>query len=495
MSAGPTTASDHKFGFLFRALRHRNYRLFFTGHGISLIGTWMQGAAVGWLIRDLAEKEGVSAEFWLGMVPFIGQLPTFFLPLLTGVLADRWSRRRILIGTQVLAMVQAICLAIVAASGYAQIWHVMVLAACIGLINSFDIPARQSFVVDLVDDRRDLGNAIALNSSLVNSARLIGPLIAGTLIAYISTTSCFILNAVSYLAVLAALLAMTLPPRTAAKTKQHVLHGLKEGFLYATSSRPIRTVLMLLALISFMGVSYGVLMPVVARDVLKGDSLTFGMLLSSAGAGALCGAGFLASRRTVRGIKTNIAVAAAIFGGGLMAFSFSRSLWLSLPLMMVTGFGMMVTTASSNTFLQAIVDDDKRGRVMSFWTMSFMGMVPFGSLFTGSMAHYLGEGLPPGAGAMKTLLIGGAACVVAAILFATRLPMLRRETHPIYLRKGLIPQVTMAAGNSAPTTSGEEPAGMTNPAQGDIAAAARSPLSGEDLQKPADAGENCPDRK
>lgn len=424
--------------YIFRALRHRNYRLFFIGQGTSVIGTWMQGATLSWLVMSLAIRQGVSPEFWLGLIPFVGQLPTFLLPIFTGVLADRWSRRRIMLCTQSLAMLQSFTLGLLAYLGIIELWQVMCLALSLGLISSFDIPARQSFVVHMIDDRNDLTGAIALNSSVVNFARLIAPPIAGWIIARYSVSVCFFINSASYLAVIVALLAMRVPPQPP-RVHRHVLHGLVEGFHYVASSPPIRSVLMLLALISFMGVTYGVVMSRVATNELAASAKawglapaqTFGFLLGGAGFGALIGVGYLASRRSVRGMKTIIAVGAGIFGAALVAFSFSHTLWISLPLMAAVGFGMMTTTSASNTFLQAIVDDDKRGRVMSFWVMSFMGMVPFGSLFSGSVAHSFGR--------MTALRVGGLACMAGAAIFATRLRKLRAITFPIYRQKQMEP--------------------------------------------------------
>lgn len=432
-------SSPGRLKFLVRALRHRNYRLFFAGQGVSVVGTWMQMTAMGWLIPILADRDHRSAEFYLGLIPFIGQLPTFCLPLLTGVLADRWNRRRVLMVTQALSMIQALALAVLVYADAAGLWQVAVLALALGLINSLDIPTRQSFVVDMVDDRGDLSNAIALNSSLINAARIVGPLIAGAIIALIGIGNCFLLNGLSFIAVLAALGAMRLPPPARHGGHGPVWQGMVEGFRYVRAHRPIRAILMLLALVSFMGVSYAVLMPVVARDILHGDVHTYSTLLSSAGVGALIGVVFLAFRSTVHGLKKVIAICAGGFGVGLIAFGFSRFLWLSVGLMVACGFFMMVTIAACNTFLQAVVDDDKRGRVMSLWTMSFMGMAPFGSLFTGALGHAIGP--------MAAISVGGAVCLAGAIVFATRLKALRQLTRDIYVRKGLIPDLTMASAN------------------------------------------------
>lgn len=442
--------------FLLRALRHRNYRLFFFGQLVSVTGMWMQGVALGWFVKDLAKAAGKSPELWLGMVPFIAHLPNCILPSLTGVLADRWNRRRILLVTQSLMMFQALVLAGLVYAGAAEMWHILLLVGALGLARAFDIPARQAFTVDMLDDRADLGNAIALNSSLVNAARLIGPVFAGVLIATIGAATCFLINGLTFIAIILALLAMRITSVQSSSPNGRVLEALKEGFAYVAHSPPIRTVLLLIALISFMGVTYGILMPVIT-EILGGGPYTYGLLLSSSGVGALGGAAYLASRRTVRGLKSRIALAVGLFGVCLIGFSFSRTLWLSVPLLVVAGFGMMVTLAAANTFLQAIVDDDKRGRVMSFWTMSFIGMVPFGSLFMGAVADRIG--------AMNAVLMGGSACLIGAIVFATRLPMLRRMTHPIYIRKGLIPEVVLAAARTPSQVP--DTLGPINPAAAD----------------------------
>ena len=458
--------------FLFRALRHRNYRLFFLGQGVSVIGTWMQGTALGWLIIELANSS-MQAQFWSGLVP-LGQLPTAILPLLTGALADRHSRQRILLITQVLSMLQAIALFFLVVTGRAELWHLLLLSLVMGLINSFDVPARQSFTVDMLEDRRDLGNAIALNSSLVNGARLIGPLIAGGIIAVLDTATCFLINALSYLAVIGALLAMRVPA-SPIRRDGHVLEGIREGFKYAIAWPPIRTILMLIAMASFIGVSYGVLVPVLAKYVLGGEAHVLGLLLGASGAGALCGVLFLASRPSIHGIKTIIAASAGCFGIGLILLSFSHVLWLSMLTLLLTGFGMTLTMSASNTFLQAVVDDDKRGRVMSLWTIAFMGMVPFGSLCTGSMSHYFSSiSANPNDGILLTLRAEGSIVLLCAALFATRLPMLRRLTHPIYIRKGLLPQVAMSAA-SMPSAMPEAPPAMANPATGNPTNARFSP--------------------
>jgi len=397
--------------WLLRSFKYRNYRLFFGGQGISLTGTWLQNIAVSWLVYRLT-----NSALLLGVVGFAGQIPAFLVTPLAGVLVDRWNRHRILVVTQTLAMLQAFFLAFLVLTGHITVWQVITLAVFLGLVNAFDMPARQSFMVEIVERREDLGNAIALNSSMFNGARLLGPSVAGMLIAAVGEGGCFLLNGVSYLAVIAALLAMKVAPKELVVKQSRMLQGLREGFVYAYGYAPIRLVLMLLALISLAGMPYAVLMPVFAREILHGGAHTLGFLVGFSGVGALVGAVFLASRRSSGGLAKNIPVAAGVFGAGLIAFSQSRTLWLSLLLMLFTGFGMMVQMASSNTFIQTIVEDDKRGRVMSFYTMSFMGMIPFGSLLGGALASRIG--------APATLLWGGITTILGAAVFTGKLPLL-----------------------------------------------------------------------
>ena len=412
-----------------RALRNRNYRLFFTGQGISLIGTWMERIALGWLVYKLTDS-----AFLLGLVSFLSQIPTFLLATFAGVLADRYDKHKIVIITQILAMVQAFILAILTLTHLVNIWHIMILSVIIGLINAFDMPTRQSFVVELVDDKKDLSNAIALNSSMFNAARLIGPTIAGILISVVGEGLCFLINALSYIAVITALLLMKLKPTIHALKKEKVLKGLKEGIKYAYSFKPIKIFLLLVGLVSLAGMPYTVLMPVFAKDILHGNANTLGYLLGAVGVGALFGALYLASRKTVLGLGRWIAIAASIFGAGLVLFSFSRSLILSLILMLFTGFGMMMQMASTNTLLQTLVDDDKRGRIMSLYVMAFMGTAPFGSLIAGSLASRIG--------APTTVLLSGIIVLVGAAIFAKKLPELKKHVRPIYIKMGIIPEVS-----------------------------------------------------
>ena len=409
----------------FRSLKYRNYRLYFYGQSISLIGTWIQRITTPWLVYHLT-----NSPFLLGLVGFAGQIPTFLIAPFAGVFTDRWNRYYLLIITQIAAMIQAFILAFLYINGSIQVWHIVVLSVLLGIVNAFDVPVRQSFVVEMVEKKEDLGNAIALNSSMVNGARLFGPSIAGMLIAFTGEGVCFLLNGISYLFVIASLLMMKITPRKNAPRNKHVMKELKEGFKYTFGFAPIRYLILLLALVSLVGMPYTVLMPVFAKEILHGGSHTFGFLMGVSGMGALTGAFFLASRKNVLGLDKIIPLAAATFGAGLIAFSFSRYFALSMGLMVFVGLGMMLQMASTNTILQTIVDDDKRGRVMSFYTMAFMGTAPFGSFIAGSLASKIG--------APNTLVVGGIACLLGTLVFVRYLPTLRKAVRPIYVRLGFL---------------------------------------------------------
>ncbi|HEX9916875.1 MAG TPA: MFS transporter [candidate division Zixibacteria bacterium] len=408
--------------FIARALYSRNYRLFFAGQGVSLIGTWMQRIATGWLVYRLT-----GSAFLLGMVGFAGQIPIFLLSPIAGVLADRWDRRLLIIVTQTLSMLQAFILTFLILTHTIAIWHIIFLSIFLGIVNSFDTPVRQAFVVEMIEKKEDLGNAIALNSSIFNGARLLGPSIAGILIAAVGEGICFLLNGISYIAVIFALVAMRIKSQKKPIRQTHVLHGLKEGFAYSFGFAPIRSILLLLGLVSLVGMPYAILMPVFAKDVLHGGPSILGFLMAATGVGALVGALYLASRRSPKGLEKIIALSTTIFGVGLIVFSSSRQIWLSLPLMSLTGFGMMAQMASSNTILQTITDDDKRGRVMSFYTMSFLGTAPFGSLLAGGLASKIGT--------PQTLLLGGVCCILGAFLFTRQLSTLRETIAQAFTRK------------------------------------------------------------
>jgi MFS family permease len=418
--------------FMLRALRHPNYRLFFSGQSISLIGTWMTRIATSWLVYRLT-----GSALLLGIVGFAGQIPSFVLAPFAGVLVDRWNRHRLLVVTQILALLQSLAMALLALTGLIKIWHIVALSVFQGLINAFDMPARQAFVVEMVDRREDLANAIALNSSMVNVARLLGPSIGGVVIAAVGEGWCFMIDAISYLAVIASLLLMSLSPRSSRQTSNaNIFQQLREGWTYTVNFAPIRNVLLLLALVSLVGMPYTVLMPIFASQTLHGGPNTLGLLMAASGVGALIGAMFLAARKTVLGLGKFIPLMAGTFGVGLVTVSFTRVVWLALVLMVVTGLGFMVQMAVSNTVLQTIVEEDKRGRVMSFYTMAFMGTAPFGSLLAGSVAERIG--VP------YTLMFGGIGCVLGALWFARSLPALRRDVRPIYVKRGILPEV--AAG-------------------------------------------------
>jgi MFS family permease len=423
--------------FMLRALSHRNYRLFFSGQSLSLIGTWMTRIATSWLVYRLT-----GSALLLGVVGFAGQIPSFLLAPFAGVLVDRWDRHRLLVATQVLAMLQSLALAVLSLTGLIKIWHVIALSIFQGVINAFDMPARQAFVVEMVERREDLPNAIALNSSMVNAARLLGPSIGGVVIAAVGEGWCFMLDGISYIAVIASLLAMKITPRMTEHLKEtNMLREIREGWKYASGFAPIRNVLLLLALVSLVGMPYTVLMPVFANEILHGGPNTLGLLMAASGVGALAGAFFLAGRKSILGLGKYIPLMAAAFGAGLIAFSFSRMLWLSLLLMVVTGLGFMVQMAASNTVIQTIVDEDKRGRVMSFYTMAFMGTAPFGSLLAGSIADRIG--------APHTLIFGGLGCILGALWFAASLPSLRRDVRPIYIRIGILPEIATGIQNTS----------------------------------------------
>ena len=437
------SAPPGRLRLILRAFKYRNYRLFFLGQGISLVGTWMQQIAMAWLVYRLTDS-----AFMLGLVAFLGQIPGLVLSPFAGVLADRWDRRRILYLTQSASMAQAVLLTVLSFTGTVAVWQITLLSLWMGIANALDIPARQAFVLDLVENRDDLPNAIALNSSLFNSARLLGPALAGALIAAAGESVCFLVNALSYAAVLAALAAMRLAPKPRTARHPSVLEGLMEGVRYAFGFGPIRAILLMMALTSLMGMPLLVLLPVLARKVFAGDSHTYGFLMTCFGAGALTGAVYLASRRSVLGLGRWVARASVIFALGLIALSLSRWLWLSLPLLAVTGFGMMVQIASSNTLLQTLAEEEKRGRVISLYTVSFMGMIPFGSLLAGGLAGLVGT--------PRTILLGGSVCLLSALAFRAYLPRFRAQVRPLYVKMGIIQEVAAALENADEPAAGTE---------------------------------------
>ncbi len=427
-SAQTVLSEEHsfsRFSHAWRALKHRNFRLFFTGQSISLVGTWMTRVATSWLIYRLT-----GSALLLGLVSFAGQIPTFLLAPFAGVWVDRLDRRKMLVWTQALAGVQSLALAVLTLAKMINIHEVLWLSVMQGLINAFDMPGRQAFLVQMVEDKQALGNAIALNSSMVNMARLIGPALAGIVIGSVGEGYCFLIDAISYLAVIASLLMMRVRVAPPKPSRASMLEQLKDGWSYVMGFAPIRTILSLFALVSLMGMPFMVLMPIFAGRVLHGGPHTLGFLLGASGVGALISAISLALRKTVRGLTTMIQASAALFGVGLICFGLSRFLPLSLFLMLIVGFGMMQGLAASNTVIQTLVPEDYRGRVMSYYTMAFVGMAPFGSLLAGALAHQLG--------APRAVMITGAFCVAGAIWFSTQLRSIRQIMRPIYIEMGII---------------------------------------------------------
>jgi MFS family permease len=399
-----------RLGDAFRALRYYNFRLFFAGQLISLVGTWMQTVAQSWLIYRMT-----GSSTLLGLVGFSSQIPVFLFSPLGGVAADRYNRHRMIIITQSASMVLALILAALTLSGHIRIWHIFVLSAALGVVTSVDIPARQAFFQEMVG-RDDLINAIALNSSMFNSARIVGPAIAGMLVAWIGEGWCFFANGISFLAVIAGLVMMQMNrPRMAIEGSP--LENIIEGFKFVAQSGPVRAFMLLLGLVSFTAMPYAVLMPLFADKILHGGAQALGLLMGCSGVGALCGAVTLAMRKTLKGLSVWVAVSCAGFGVSLLAFSFSRLLWLSAVLLVPTGFCMMIQMASSNTMIQSMVPDRLRGRVMSVYAMTFMGMAPLGSLLAGSLAHKLGAPMAVG--------LGGVVAILGAGLFGSKLSALR----------------------------------------------------------------------
>jgi MFS family permease len=411
-----------------RALRHRNYRLFFSGQLVSLVGTWMQQVAEAWLVYRLTGSAAL-----LGVAGFASQIPVFLLATIGGTVADRANRHRILVITQTTSMVLPLILATLVFTGHVHVWHVFALAATLGVVNAFDVPARQAFVVEMVG-KEDLVNAIALNSSIVNGARTIGPAVAGVLLAAVGEGWCFLINGLSYVAVITGLLLMKLPARDKQIHPPPALADTVEGFSFVRRSPPVRDLLLLVGLVSFAGMSYSVLMPIFADSILHGGPKGLGLLMASAGFGSLCGALSIASRSSTRGLGRVVALSALTFGVGLMVFALSRAFWLSAALLFVVGMSMITQAASTNTLIQSMVPDALRGRVMAVYAMMFMGMSPIGALLQGALAERIG--------APYTLVIGGFICVVGAIVFNIRLPALR------IVARQLIDAQRVAAGDT-----------------------------------------------
>ena len=423
MATAPKLAD---FSHAWRALRHRNFKLFFFGQSISVIGTWMTRLATSWLVYRMTHS-----ALLLGVVAFAGQFLAFLLGPIAGVWVERLPRRKLLVWTQLAGAVQSLALAVLTLANVITLPEIIALAAFQGLINAFDMPGRQSFLIQMVEDRNDLSNAIAINSSMANSGRLIGPAIAGLVIAAVGEGWCFFIDGLSYFAVVASLLMMRVgddaPPRKTASTWEQM----REGWDYVRNFMPVRTILSVFAVMSLMGYSYSVLLPIFATQVLHGGAHTLGWLSSAAGIGALASGVSLAMRKTVRGLTHMLQIASMMLGVGLILFGFSKVLWLSIVLMVFVGFGLMQSAAVTNTIVQSLVSEDKRARVMSYYTMAFMGAAPFGSLIAGAVAHRIG--------APHTTLLTGTFCILGSIWFTVRLPQVKAAMRPIYREKGLIP--------------------------------------------------------
>jgi len=422
---------------LTRALRHRNYRLFFSGQSVSLVGTWITRIATSWLVYRLT-----GSELLLGIVGFCGQVPTLLFAPFAGVVVDRANRQRILVITQVLSMLQSAALAALTFSGLITVTQILVLQVFQGLINAFDTPARQAFVVEMVEDRADLPNAIALNSSMVNGSRIIGPSIGGAIIAAFGEGWCFTIDAISYIFVIASLIAMRV---TAAgrreRVEARVLEDLRAGWQYVVGSVPIRTALIVLAIVSTMAMPYTVLMPAVVTNVMHGGPSSLGFLMTASGVGALGGALYLAQRKSVVGLGRVVMYATLAFGAGLIAFSLSRTEFIAAAVLTVVGAGFILQMAATNTVLQTLVDDRVRGRVMAFYTMAFFGSAPIGSLLAGVVADRIG--------AETTIGVCGGVCVLTGLWFAGRLPSLRAIVRPIYIERGILPVPAVDTGTKS----------------------------------------------
>jgi len=416
-----------RFSTAFRALKHRNFRLFFFGQSISVIGTWMTRLATAWLIYRLT-----GSAWLLGVTGFAGQIPTLLFSPFAGVWVDRWNRHTTLVVTQIAAMIQSFALAALALSHTIQIWHILVLAIFQGVINAFDMPARQAFLVEMVEGREDLTSAIALNSSIVNLARLVGPSLAGIVIAIKGEGVCFLADGISYMAVIASLLMMQVVRGEAERLHKPSMMGeLRAGWDYVSTMVSIRTILVLFAIVSLMGIPYTTLMPIFAAKVLGGGAHTLGFLMGAAGCGALASAFWLAMRKSVLGLGRVIGWSSAVFGLALAGFSLSRTFWLSMVLLFLAGFGMIQEMSASNTVIQTLVSDQMRGRVMSYYAMAFFGMAPFGSLLAGGLAHLIG--------APHTLLLTGLCCAASSVWYFSHYRDVRESMRPIYRELGILP--------------------------------------------------------
>jgi MFS family permease len=438
----PATSLDirEKMSHSWRALRHPNFKLFFAGQSISIVGTWMTKLATTWLVYRLTHS-----ALLLGIVGFAGLIPTFALAPFAGVWIERLNRRKLLVWTQAAAAIQSLTMAALTLAHVITLREIVALAVFQGLINAFDTPGRQIFLVQMVEDRNDLGNAIAINSSMANGARLIGPALAGLVIAAFGEGGCFLIDGISYLAVIASLLLMRIKPLDIDRSNASMFEQMREGWQYVSTFRPVRTILLFSALLALMGYPYAVLLPIFAGQVLHGGAATLGWLTGASGIGALVSGLSLAVRKSAAGLTRMLPVAAAVLGGALILFGLSDTLWLSLVLMVFVGFGMMQVFSASNTVIQTLVPEDKRGRVMSYYVMALFGTAPFGSLLAGSLAHRIG--------APHTVFLTGAFCIATSLWFTLELPKMNAVVRPVYQDMGLAP-----ARDINLTSGGQEPA-------------------------------------
>jgi MFS family permease len=422
-----------------RALNHRNFQLFFAGQSISVTGTWITRLAASWLVYRLTHS-----ALLLGIVSFAGQFASFALGPIAGVWVERLNRQKLLVWTQAAAALQSLAMAALTLAHVITLGEIIALSILQGVINAFDMPARQSFLVQMVEDRNDLSNAIAINSSMANGARLIGPAIAGFLIGTVGEGWCFLLDGISYFAVIASLLLMRVQPIKIRRRTSGMLEQMREGWDYVRAFRPIRTILLLLAVVSLMGYPYAVLLPVFASQVLHGGPHTLGWLTGASGVGALISGLSLTFRKSVVGLTRMVQIAAATLGGGLILFGLSHTFWLSLVTMVFVGFGLMQAASVSNTIIQSVVSEDKRARVMSYYTMAFFGAAPFGSLLAGTLANQIGAPL--------TVVFTGALCTAGALWFTADLPKLNAIMRPLYQQLGLLPvhSMDLAPGSRKP---------------------------------------------
>lgn len=414
-----------QYAHAWRALRHRNFQLYFVGQGISLLGNWMTNLATSWLVYRLTHS-----VLLLGVVSFVGQIVGFLLCPFAGVWIERIDRRKLLIATQAAACVQSLALAALTLTHRVTLAEIVALMAVQGIINAFDMPGRQSFLVQMVGDRNDLPNAIAISSSMVNGARLIGPALAGLVIAAVGEGWCFLLDGISYFAVIASLLLMRIQPIEMRRHALTMLEQMREGWTYVSTFRPIRSILFLFAFLALMGYSYTVLLPVFAAQILHGNAKTLGWLTGASGIGALTSALSLALRKSVVGLTRMLQIASFVLGTALILFGLSHTLWISLVLMVFVGFGIMQAASGANTIIQSLVTEQMRARVMSFYTMAFFSSAPFGSLFAGALAHRIG--------APHTALITGTFCLAAGVLYSFDLPRIDAAIRPVYQKLGLI---------------------------------------------------------